>query len=101
LHSEVLRAKGHDVITMDFLQFTGGYDRIVMNPPFSEGRWQAHVAHAASLLNEGGKLVAIVPSSAANKHVLPGFTIKSTEPLNNEFAGTSVSVVILTIERAA
>jgi predicted RNA methylase len=100
LHSEVLRAKGHEVITMDFLEFSGRYDRIVMNPPFSEGRWQAHVAHAASMLNDAGRLVAIVPSSAANKYELPGFTIKSTAPIHNEFSGTSVSVVILTVERS-
>jgi hypothetical protein len=100
LHSEVLRAKGHEVITMDFLELRGNYDRIVMNPPFSEGRWQAHVKHAAGMLNDGGRLVAIVPSSAF-KFTIDGYTVRSSAPLNNEFAGTSVSVVILTIERAA
>ena len=42
LRCEVLRAKGHEVEQGDFLSFArGGFDRIVMNPPFDQGRWRA------------------------------------------------------------
>jgi hypothetical protein len=99
LHSEILRAKGYQVATMDFLQFRGSYDRIVMNPPFSEGRWQAHIEHAATLLNDGGRLVAIVPASARGKDVLPGFSITWSDVMNNEFANTSIAVAVMTAER--
>lgn len=95
LHSDVLRAKGYQVATMDFLQFTGSYDRIVMNPPFSEGRWQAHIQHASMMLNGGGVLVAILPASAKGKDVLPGVNVEWSEVFSNEFSGTSVSVVIM------
>lgn len=37
-----------------------GYDRIIMNPPFSERRDIAHVRHAYDLLRTGGRLVAIM-----------------------------------------
>ena len=98
LHCEVLKAKGHYVECADFLQWnvTGKYDRIVMNPPFSEGRWQAHLEHAASMLKLGGRLVAVLPASAKGKELLPGLTHEWTQIYSNEFSGTSVSVVILT-----
>jgi hypothetical protein len=97
LHCEILKAKGHYVEQADFLkwQITGRYDRIVMNPPYSEGRWQAHIEHAASMLKLGGRLVAILPASAKGKEVLPGLKHEWSQVYDNEFAGTSVSVVIL------
>ena len=41
-----------------------GYDRIIMNPPFSEGRDIDHVRHAFSLLKPGGRVVAIMGEGA-------------------------------------
>lgn len=41
-----------------------GYDRIIMNPPFSDRRDIAHVMHAYNLLKVGGKLVAIMGEGA-------------------------------------
>jgi ADP-Ribosyltransferase in polyvalent proteins/Phage MuF-C-terminal domain len=37
-----------------------GYDRIIMNPPFSDRRDAAHVMHAYDLLKPGGRIVAIM-----------------------------------------
>lgn len=102
LHCKVLEAKGHQVLEADFLtRFSSPkFDRIVMNPPFSEGRWQAHLEHAAEMLADGGRLVAILPASAKAKDVLPGWSCEWSRTYDNEFAGTSVSVVILTAVRA-
>ena len=36
-----------------------GYDRIIMNPPFSDGRDIQHVQHAYNLLRPGGRIGAI------------------------------------------
>lgn len=59
--SEVLEAKGYDVVASDFMDFDGKkYDRIVMNPPFSNGMDGDHVQHAYELLKPGGRIVAIV-----------------------------------------
>lgn len=41
-----------------------GYDRIIMNPPFSNRRDVEHVQHAYSLLNAGGRLVSIMGEGA-------------------------------------
>lgn len=41
-----------------------GYDRIVMNPPFSDGRDIQHVQHAYNLLKPGGRIVAIMGEGA-------------------------------------
>ncbi|MEN9926674.1 MAG: hypothetical protein RL268_2800, partial [Pseudomonadota bacterium] len=37
-----------------------GYDRIIMNPPFSNRRDAEHVRHAFDLLKPGGRIVAIM-----------------------------------------
>ena len=97
LHCKVLEAKGFDVRLADFLQMPGGkqFDRIVMNPPFSEGRWQAHLQHASAMLAPGGRLVAILPSSAKGKDLLPGWEVEWSRVFDNEFSGASVSVVIV------
>lgn len=57
---DLLKAKGHNVVGTDFLQHTGEYDRIVMNPPFEQGQDIDHVRHAYDLLKPGGRLVAIM-----------------------------------------
>lgn len=101
LHCKVLAAKGHNVVQADFLKWSapGKFERIVMNPPFSEGRWQAHLEHASTMLAADGRLVAILPASAKGKDVLPGWSLEWSQVFDNEFAGTSVSVVILVATR--
>ena len=103
LHCQVLEAKGFKVIEADFLKWAPGQaaaDRIVMNPPFSEGRWQAHLQAAADMLKPDGRLVAILPASAKGKDLLPGWSLEWARTFDNEFAGTSVSVVVLIAQRA-
>ena len=100
LHCKVLEAKGHNVVEADFLKWEGiKFDRIVMNPPFASGRWQLHIEHAAGMLADDGRLVAILPASAKNRDVLPGWTLEWSRVFDNEFAGASVSVVILAATR--
>jgi hypothetical protein len=103
LHCAILEAKGFaEVYEDDFLTWLAmpaGFDRIVMNPPFSEGRWQAHLEHAAGMLAVGGRLVAVLPTSARGRDVLPGWRLTWSDPYDGEFVGTSVSVVILVAER--
>ncbi len=102
LHAKVLEAKGHTVICGDFMnQPVQQFDRIVMNPPFDQGRWQAHLQHAASMVAPGGRLVAILPASARGKTLLAGFDADWSEVIANEFAGTSVRVVIGTFDRSS
>lgn len=101
LHCMVLEAKSLLVQQMDFLKFSGqSFDRIVMNPPYSEGRWKAHIEHAAALLKKSGRLVAILPTTAKGKDLLPGFDLEWSRGYDNEFAGASISVVIMTAVRS-
>ncbi len=56
----ILKAKGYDIADSDFMEHEGKYDRIIMNPPFEKGQDIDHVMHAYSLLNPGGRIVAIM-----------------------------------------
>ena len=103
LHCTVLRAKGFAVKQGDFLVAdVGPHDRVVMNPPFDRGQWQAHVERAAGLLpGRGARLVAVLPAGAPSKlRDLPGFALEWSEPIHGAFAGTSAVVVLLTAVRS-
>lgn len=76
LHCEVLRAKGHNVEQADFLEWAvmayargQRFNRIVMNPPFADGRWKEHLRAAMKLLDFGSVLVAILPEGANTGNV--------------------------------
>ncbi|WP_336284183.1 DUF4942 domain-containing protein [Citrobacter arsenatis] len=103
LKCQVLDSKGFRVYQADFLKWAangGCFDRIVMNPPFSEGRALAHLQAAASLTKTGSKIIAILPAGMRGKDVLPGeWNCTWSEPRSGDFTGTSVSVVVLAAER--
>lgn len=102
LHSAVLKAKGYQVKCTDFLKFKrDDCDRIVMNPPFSDGRAVEHVKHAAKLLSSGGVLVAIMPASNKGKTIVEGMNHEWSKVYDNGFKDASVSVVILKLSGAA
>lgn len=103
LHCAVLEAKGLNVFEADFLTLDSRppFDRIVMNPPFDQGRWLLHVERAAALLRPGGRLVAILPSGAKTRDPLPGFRKEWHGPFDNQFPGASVSVVVLVAHKEA
>lgn len=63
---DILEARGFNLVGRDFMDLEADtpYDRIVMNPPFSNGADIDHVRHAYSLLSVGGRLVSIVGEGA-------------------------------------
>ncbi len=104
LKCQVLDSKGFRVYQADFLKWAsvngGCFDRIVMNPPFSDGRALAHLQAAAALTKTGSVIVAILPAGMRDKGVLPDdWNCTWSDTRAGEFSGTSVSVVILTAER--
>jgi len=103
LHSKVLKAKGFQVETADFLAWADKtskrFDRIVMNPPFADGRAKLHLEAAAGLLRDGGRLVAILPGSMRGKDLLSGFDCEWRGPFADQFEGTGVSVVMLVAQK--
>jgi phospholipid N-methyltransferase len=58
--AKILELKGFNAICGDFLEHTGQYDRIVMNPPFENFQDIKHVNHAFQCLKDGGRIVAIM-----------------------------------------
>jgi hypothetical protein len=72
-----------------------------MNPPYSEGRWLAHLQAAASLLAPGGRVVCILPASQRGKDLVPGLDYEWSEVFANQFAGTSIDVAIYAGSKAA
>ncbi|AGG58098.1 hypothetical protein VPAG_00062 [Vibrio phage douglas 12A4] len=64
-----LELKDHKLVGDDFLEYNPGpiYDRIVMNPPFSNDQDIKHINHAYTMLKPGGKIVAVTSSMAGNK----------------------------------
>ncbi|NRB78371.1 MAG: DUF4942 domain-containing protein [Saccharospirillaceae bacterium] len=103
LFCEFLTAKGlENVVCDDFLKYsantTAKYDRVVMNPPFTDNAWLFHVKAALTLLNNDGVLVAILPVSAEQKLTLSEqYLVEFLETFDNEFANTQISVIIVRI----
>lgn len=58
---EILTLKGFNLVANNFLSYNkGGYDRIIMNPPFEGGQDMIHIQHAYKLLKAGGKLISVI-----------------------------------------
>lgn len=62
--AEILKLRGFNTICGDFLEHTGTYDRIVMNPPFEHSQDIKHTRHAFQCLKPKGRLVSIVSEGA-------------------------------------
>lgn len=104
-----LRVAGYCTVQQaDFLglQVRETWDRVVMNPPFAEGRDVAHVLHAVRFVKPGGRLVAIMPagilSGARRDQVrvrdLAAGQIRLLPEKSFTDAGTDVRTVLVTID---
>lgn len=104
LHCGILKEYGlTNIVNEDFTKWaettTERFNKVIMNPPFSQGRAEQHVTIAASLLELKGVLVAIVPESMKNKQKLQGFNYEWLTVGENEFKGVSQPMTILKLER--
>lgn len=63
-------AKGYSVVCKNFLEVTPSpkFDVVLMNPPFYGKHYQKHVEHARKFLKPGGRVLAILPVTAATDH---------------------------------
>jgi len=87
----------------DFLRVNGElgkFDRIVMNPPFSNGADIEHINHARAMLAPEGVLVALCANGPRQQDKLMSIA-DSWEPLapgSFKGAGTNVNTVLLSIK---
>lgn len=103
------RAREAGVMCFDFMQVYAKptYDRVIMNPPFSQGRWYKHVLHAYNMLKPGGRLVAIIPNGAINQKyherwetMMKGFVNEIPLPKGTfKESGTMIETRILVVEK--
>lgn len=94
LHCEILKAKGFkDVRNNDFLKHDEGekYDVILMNPPYSMGRALTHIDKALNCLNEGGVILAVIPSAKVNE----GMDV--IKEFNGVFDNTNINTTLVKI----
>lgn len=104
---DMMAPHADDAIMADFMEWNTDYslkfDRIVMNPPFSNQQDIAHILHAAQMLTNGGKLVALCGNGPRQQEKLM--------PLIDEFgwceelpdgsfieSGTNVNVLLLVLD---
>ena len=108
---EILKANviegRNEFLCLDFLDYNEKkFDRIVMNPPFSNSQDAKHILHAYSLLRDGGTLVSVASSSIQTREgklydelrALPIEWIKVDGGAFKE-SGTLVNTVILKISK--
>lgn len=93
------RAKGHSVLTANFLETapTGDFDQVVMNPPFYGRHYAKHVEHALKFLKPGGKLTAILPATARYDHGLLDGQWRDLPVGSFSASGTNINTTVLTI----
>lgn len=103
LYCRVLRSRFSNVVKADFLEWSRSaprFDKIVMNPPFSDGRALAHLEAASRLVKK--RLVAVLPASLKDKKLLGSEYNEQwfENTFDDVFEGTAVSVAILIVEPA-
>lgn len=97
------RAKGHSVVTGNFLEQTpvAEFDRVVMNPPFYGRHYVKHVRHAFEFLKPGGVLVSILPATAHYDHGELKGEWRDLPVGSFADAGTNVPTGLLRMRKAA
>lgn len=97
------RAKGHSVLTANFLDqpATGDFDFVVMNPPFYGRHYARHVRHALGFLKPRGTLVSILPATAHYDHDELQGEWRDLPVASFAEAGTNVPTGMLRIVRRA
>jgi hypothetical protein len=86
----------------DFLECNGEigtFDRILMNPPFDHGSDIRHIQHARSLLNPGGRVVAICADGPKQQAQLQPEAETWIELPAGTFEGTGVRAAICVFDR--
>lgn len=103
LRCKVLEGMGFQVECDDFLAWaertTRLFDRVILNPPYADGRALLHLRAASEVTRAGGRIVAILPASMKGKEPLAGFDHVWEGPFEDQFDGTGVRVALLIADK--
>lgn len=105
LHCKILESKGFKTVNGDFMEFVDQphvkFERIVMNPPFADGRAESHIKAAIKCLCDKGIITAILPATLKDKEIegFEDFDVEWSDIRANEFADAGVRVVMMKAAR--
>ncbi|PLI49382.1 DNA modification methylase [Klebsiella pneumoniae] len=106
LFCDILSAKGYDVHNKDFVdwskQLPYDYDKIAINPPYSEGRAKEHTLTALNHLSEDGMMAAVLPAGYKPEEWIGNQFVcaKSGREFSGEFEDTGITVAVFVFKRA-
>lgn len=108
LFCDILGAKGCNVYNKDFLVWSKefitapGYDKIAINPPYSEGRAKEHTLAALNHLNEKGIMAAVLPAGYKPEEWIGSEFVcaKSGREFAGEFEDTGITVAVFVFKRS-
>ena len=94
-----LQARCRDFLAVT--DFQGQYERVLMNPPFSNGQDIAHIKHALTFLRPGGRLVALCANGPRQQAELRPLATTWEELPGDTFAsqGTNVRAALMVVQR--
>lgn len=111
---DVLRRQGLAAHAADFLDVPAApdFDRVLMNPPFTQGQDLLHVSHALKFLRPGGRLVAVMAGGVTYRKTAAftlfraliearGGQIESLPPASFHVSGTDFYTALLVVDAAA
>lgn len=89
------------VVAADFLSLQpdqlGQFDRVVMNPPFSDATDIRHILHARTMLKPGGRLVALCAAGPRQVETLQPLAEHWEDLPAGTFSGTNVRAALLVL----
>jgi hypothetical protein len=108
--------KGFDCWPIDFLtvhpeeRIESGYDRVIMNPPFTAGQDVLHVRHAFQFLKPGGLIVSVMPTSWTSSDIKrnadfrywldsSGGRVYDLPALSFRSSGTDIDTVVIKVPK--
>ncbi|MGK2894987.1 DUF4942 domain-containing protein [Klebsiella michiganensis] len=106
LFCDILSAKGYSVHNKDFIAWSKEspdcYDKIAINPPYSEGRAKEHTLTALNHLTEQGIMAAVLPAGYKPEEWIGSEFVcaKSGREYSGEFEDTGITVAVFVFKRA-
>lgn len=106
LFCDILSAKGYSAHNKDFIVWSKEspdcFDKIAINPPYSEGRAKEHTVTALNHLSEKGIMAAVLPAGYKPEEWIGSEFVcaKSGREFSGEFEDTGITVAVFVFKRA-